>query len=66
MFGYKQVYILGNVFPILSISLLYPKESFLSNVKTTRKKRFFNGATANWFLLCYYVNKIILFQLINK
>ena len=43
----QQVYILGNVFPILSISLLYPKESFLSNVKTARKKRFFNGATAN-------------------
>ena len=33
-----------------SISLLYPKESFKCNFKTARKKRFFNGATANWFL----------------
>ena len=38
------------VFPILSISLLYPKESFTYNFKTARKKRFFNGATSNWFL----------------
>ena len=27
------------VFPILSISLLYPKESFMSNFKTTWKKK---------------------------
>ena len=34
-------------FPILSISLLYPKESFTYNFKTARKKRFFNGATSS-------------------
>ena len=39
--------IVGKVFPILSISLLYPKESFMSNFKTARKKRLFNGATSN-------------------
>ena len=26
------------------------KESFTSNFKTARKKRFFNGTTSNWFL----------------
>ena len=40
-------FVLGKVFPILSISLLYPKESFTSNFKKARKKRFFNGATFN-------------------
>ena len=38
------------IFPILSIFLLYPKETFTSNFKTAWKKRFFNGATSNWFL----------------
>ena len=33
-----------------SISLLYPKKSFKCNFKTARKKRFFSGATSNWFL----------------
>ena len=41
---YKYVYIVGKVFPILSVSLLDPKESFTSNFKISRKKRFFNGA----------------------
>ena len=40
-----KVYIVGKVFPILSISFLYPKESFTYNFKTARKKRFFNEAT---------------------
>ena len=43
----EKIYIIGKVFPILSISLLYPKQSFTSNFKTARKKRFFNGATSN-------------------
>ena len=30
-----------------TITLLYPKESFTSNSKTARKKRFFNGTTSN-------------------
>ena len=34
-----------NVFPILAIFLPYQKESFTSNFKTARKKRFFHGAT---------------------
>ena len=33
------------VFLMLSISLLYRKESFTSNFQTARKKRFFYGAT---------------------
>ena len=41
-------------FPILSISLLFPKECFRSNFKTAWKKRFFNGATSKWF---QYVSK---------
>ena len=32
---------------MLSISLFYPKEFFVTNLKTARKKRFFNGATSN-------------------
>ena len=44
---YKYVYIVGKVFPILSVSLLYPKEAFTSNFKTARKKRFFNGAISD-------------------
>ena len=43
----EKIYIIGKVCPILSISLLYPKQSFTSNFKTARKKRFFNGATSN-------------------
>ena len=43
----EKIYIIGKVFPILSISLLYPKESFTSNFKTARKKRFFIEATSN-------------------
>ena len=31
-------------------NLLYPKASFTYNFKTSRKKRFFNGATSNRFL----------------
>ena len=45
------LYILGlyyrEGFPMLSISLLYPKESFTSSFKTAKKKRFFIGATSN-------------------
>ena len=41
-------YMLGIVY--LSISLLYLKESYTSDFKTARKKRFVNGATSNWFL----------------
>ena len=41
---------LGKVFPMISISLLYSKKSYASNLKTARKERFFNGATSNWFL----------------
>ena len=41
---------LGKVFPILSISLLFLKTCFRSNFKTAWRKRFFNGATSNWFL----------------
>ena len=33
------------VFPILSISLLYPKESLTCNFKAARKKRFFDGTS---------------------
>ena len=47
---YMYVSVVGKVFPILLISLLYPKESFISNFKTARKKRFFKKATSNWFL----------------
>ena len=36
---------MAKFFPMLSISLTYPKEFFTTNVKTARKKRFFNGAT---------------------
>ena len=54
MFIYNMFLLEGRlsmfVFPILSILLLYPEESFAYNFKTTRKKRFFNGATLNWFL----------------
>ena len=35
------------IFPMLSIPLLYPKESFMSNFKTAMKKRVFNGAPSN-------------------
>ena len=35
-----NVYIEGNCFPMLTTSLLYPKESFTSNFKTARKKIF--------------------------
>ena len=63
--NFIKVYIVGKVFPLLSVTLLYPKESFSSNFKTARKKRFFNGAASNWFLYIT-VNKRILFQLINK
>ena len=38
------------ILSILSISLLYAKESFTSIFKTAMKKRFFNGAKSNWFL----------------
>ena len=43
--------IVGKVFPVLSISLMYPKESFTSNFKTAGHKRLFNGATSRvaWF-----------------
>ena len=44
---YVYVYIEGKVFPILSVPLLYPKKSFMSNFKPARKKRFFNEATSN-------------------
>ena len=47
-------------FPILSISLLYPKESFTYNFKTARKKRF------QLIPISYYLNKRILFQLVSK
>ena len=36
----EKVYIAGKVFPILLISLLYPKESFTSNFKRARKNYF--------------------------
>ena len=39
------VYIVGKIFPIFSISLLYPKEFFMSNFRTARQKRFFCRAT---------------------
>ena len=45
--NFIKVYIVGKVFPLLSVTLLYPKESFSSNFKTARKKRFFNGAASN-------------------
>ena len=35
-----NVYIEENFFPMLTTSLLYPKESFMSNFKTARKKIF--------------------------
>ena len=63
---FKQIYIVGKVFLILSISLLYPKESFISNFKTARKKDFSMEQLPNDSYICYYVNKRILFQLINK
>ena len=44
---YLYVYIEERLFSILSISLLHPEELFMSNFKTARKKRFFNGATSN-------------------
>ena len=48
MFIYnKFILYIKFIFPILSISLLYPKESFTYNFKTTKKKRFFNKATSN-------------------
>ena len=55
-----KVYILGKVFPIL----LYSEESFTSNFKTARKKRFFNGATSidSYMLLCKQNNTISINQ----
>ena len=47
-----------------SIYLLYPKESFMTNFKTARKKRYFNNFQL--IPICYFVNKTILFQLISK
>ena len=59
----KEVYIVRKVFHVLSISLLYPKESLTSNFKTAGKKNFFNGATSNWFLLlCKQKNSISMNQ----
>ena len=59
----KEVYIVRKVFHVLSISLLYPKESLASNFKTAGKKNFFNGATSNWFLLlCKQKNSISMNQ----
>ena len=50
----------------ISISLLYPKESFTSNFKTARKKSFFQWSNFQLIPVCYYVNKIVIFQSINK
>ena len=47
-----------------SISLLYPKESFKCNFKTARKD--FSTEQLPIDSFCYYVNKRIIFQLINK
>ena len=49
-----------------SISLLYPKESSTSNFKTARKKKFFQWSNFQLIPMCYYVNKIILFQSVTK
>ena len=38
------------IYKFILYFLLYPKESFTSYFKTAWKKRFFNGATSNWFL----------------
>ena len=42
------------------------KKSFTSNFKIARKKRFFRRSNFQLIPICYYVNKRILFQLINK
>ena len=56
----KQVYITWKLFPVFPISLLSPWQSFMSNFKRARK-RFFQ-----WSNYVSYVNKTILFQLINN
>ena len=68
---YIKVYIVGKVFPILSISLLYPKESFTSNFKTARKKDFSMGQLPiDSYMLLYKqnnyvsINKCLVFNLI--
>ena len=65
MFMYKM-FVLGKVFPILSISLLYPKESFTSNFKTARKKNIFQWSNFQLIPIFYHVNKRIPFQLIHS
>ena len=50
MFVYDKLFFIENVFPMLSISLLYPEESFTANFKTARKKRFFKGAISNLYV----------------
>ena len=65
------VYIVGKVFPILSISLLYPKESFMFNFRTARKKDFSIELLPidSYMLLCKQkksisINKSLVFNLI--
>ena len=61
----NMVCIVQKVFAILSISLLYPKEFFTYNSKQLGRKNF-QCSKSQFIPICYYVNKSMLFELINK
>ena len=57
---FEEPCVAGKVFIILSISLLYPKESFVSNFKKARKKKFLMEQLPidSYMLLCKQKNYI--------
>ena len=46
----NKIYQTRFIYKFILYSLLYPKESFMSNFKTARNKIVFNGATSNWLI----------------